>query len=153
MSLKIQIQEKLNQALKEKDKNIYPTLRLIVSAIKDLEIANRTKNNKNISDGEITSILKKMIKQRNESCELYKKGNRQELLEEETKEIKIIQAFLPRQLNEEETKNICAEVIKIVGASSIKDMGKVMGQLKSKHSDTLDFSKVNLIIKELLNQK
>ena len=94
-----------------------------------------------------------MIKQRNESCELYKKGNRQELLEEETKEIKIIQAFLPRQLNEEETKNICAEVIKIVGASSIKDMGKVMGQLKSKHSDTLDFSKVNLIIKELLNQK
>ena len=153
MSLKIQIQEKLNQALKEKDKNIYPTLRLIVSAIKDLEIANRTKNNKNISDGEITSILKKMIKQRNESCELYKKGNRQELLEEETKEIKIIHAFLPRQLNEEETKNICAEVIKIVGASSIKDMGKVMGQLKSKHSDTLDFSKVNLIIKELLNQK
>ena len=153
MSLKIQIQEKLNQALKEKDKNIYPTLRLIVSAIKDLEIANRTKNNKNISDGEITSILKKMIKQRHESCELYKKGNRQELLEEETKEIKIIQAFLPRQLNEEETKNICAEVIKIVGASSIKDMGKVMGQLKSKHSDTLDFSKVNLIIKELLNQK
>ena len=150
MSLKIQIQEKLNQALKEKDKNTYPTLRLVVSAIKDLEIANRTKDNKKISDGEITSILKKMIKQRNESCELYKKANRQELLETETKEINIINSFLPKQLSEFETKNICAEVIKISGASSIKDIGKVMGQLKSKSPDTLDFSKVSMIIKKLL---
>ncbi|MDB9784592.1 GatB/YqeY domain-containing protein [Pelagibacteraceae bacterium] len=150
MSLKIQIQEKLNQALKEKDKNTYPTLRLVVSAIKDLEIANRTKDNKKISDGEITSILKKMIKQRNESCELYKKANRQELLETETKEINIINSFLPKQLSEFETKNICAEVIKISGASSIKDIGKVMGQLKSKYPDTLDFSKVSMIIKKLL---
>ena len=150
MSLKIQIQEKLNQALKEKDKNTYPTLRLVVSAIKDLEIANRTKDNKKISDGEITSILKKMIKQRNESCELYKKANRQELLETETKEINIINSFLPKQLSEFETKNICAEVIKISGASSIKDIGKVMGQLKSKYPDTLDFSKVSMFIKKLL---
>tara|TARA_B100001093_G_C26575938_1_gene905019 strand:+ start:53 stop:508 length:456 start_codon:yes stop_codon:yes gene_type:complete len=150
MSLKNQIETKLNQALKDKDKNTYPTLRLVLSAIKDAEIANRTKDNKGISDSEITSILKKMIKQRNESCDVYKKAGRQELLDTETKEIKIITLFLPKQLSDEETKKICAEAIKLVKASSIKDMGKVMGQLKSKHSDTLDFSKVSLIIKELL---
>ena len=150
MSLKDQIEEKLNQALKDKDKNTYPTLRLIISAIKDAEIANRTKENKDISDSDVTSILKKMVKQRNESCEVYKKAGRKELLELETKELKIISIFLPKQLSQEETKKLCAEVIKSAGASSIKDMGKVMGLLKSKHSDSLDFSKVSSIIKELL---
>ena len=151
MSLRIQIEEKLNQALKAKDKNIYPTLRLVVSAIKDAEIAGRSKGQKEINDGNITAILKKMIKQRNESCEVYKKAGRNELLENETKEIEVISVFLPKQFSEEETKKICEDVIKSVGASSMKDMGKVMGALKSKHSDTLDFSKVSLIIKELLN--
>ena len=151
MSLKNQIEEKLNQALKAKDKNTYPTLRLVISAIKDAEIAGRTKDQKEISDSDITTILKKMIKQRNESCEVYKKAGRNELLENETKEIEVINAFLPKQLSEDETKKICADVVKSVGASSMKDMGKVMGALKSKHSDTLDFSKVSLIIKELLN--
>ena len=151
MSLKIQIEEKLNQALKAKDKNIYPTLRLVVSAIKDAEIAGRSKGQKEINDGDITTILKKMIKQRNESCEVYKKAGRKELLENETKEIEVISVFLPKQLSEEETKKICTDVIKSVGASSMKDMGKVMGELKSKHSDTLDFSKVSSIIKELLS--
>ena len=151
MSLKNQIEEKLNQALKAKDKNTYPTLRLMVSAIKDAEIAGRTKGQKEISDSDITTILKKMIKQRNESCEVYKKAGRNELLENETKEIEVINAFLPKQLSEDETKKICADVVKSVGASSMKDMGKVMGALKSKHSDTLDFSKVNSIIKELLS--
>ncbi len=151
MSLKIQIEEKLNQALKAKDKDTYPTLRLVVSAIKDAEIAGRSKGQKEISDGDITAILKKMIKQRNESCEVYKKAGRSELLENETREIEVINAFLPKQLNEEETKKICADVVKSVGATSMKDMGKIMGVLKSKHSDTLDFSKVSLIIKELLN--
>ena len=151
MSLRIQIEEKLNQALKAKDKNIYPTLRLVVSAIKDAEIAGRSKGQKEMTDGDITAILKKMIKQRNEACEVYKKAGRNELLQNETKEIEVISVFLPKQLSEEETKKICAEVIKSVGASSMKDMGKVMGALKSKHSDTLDFSKVSLIIKELLN--
>ena len=151
MSLKNQIEEKLNQALKAKDKNTYPTLRLVVSAIKDAEIAGRTKGQKEISDSDITTILKKMIKQRNESCEVYKKAGRNELLENETKEIEVINAFLPKQLSEEETKKICADVVKSVGASSMKDMGKVMGALKSKHSDTLDFSKVSSIIKELLS--
>ena len=151
MSLRNQIEKKLNQALKAKDKNTYPTLRLVVSAIKDAEIAGRTKGQKEISDSDITTILKKMIKQRNESCEVYKKAGRNELLENETKEIEVINAFLPKQLSEDETKKICADVVKSVGASSMKDMGKVMGALKSKHSDTLDFSKVSSIIKELLS--
>ena len=151
MSLKKQIDEKLSSALKAKDKNTYPTLRLIVSAIKDAEIAGRSKDQKELTDGDITAILKKMIKQRNESCEVYKKAGRNELLENETKEINVINTFVPKQLSEEETKKICEEVIKSVGASSIKDMGKVMGTLKSKHADTLDFSKVSAIIKGLLN--
>ena len=92
-----------------------------------------------------------MIKQRNESCEVYKKAGRSELLESETREIEVINAFLPKQLSEEETKKICQETVKSVGASSMKDMGKVMGALKSKHADTIDFSKVSSIIKELLN--
>ena len=151
MSLKKQIEEKLNEALKAKDKSTYPTLRLVVSAIKDAEIASRTKGQKEITDSELTSILKKMIKQRNESCEVYKKAGRNELLENEEKEIEVISAFLPKQLSEEETKKICLEAIKSSGASSMKDMGKVMGVLKSKHADTLDFAKVSSIIKELLN--
>ena len=150
MSLKKQIEDKLNEALKAKDKNTYPTLRLIVSAIKDAEIAGRSKGQKEIKDSDITGILKKMIKQRNESCEVYKKAGRTELLDSETKEINVINAFLPKQLSEEETKKICEEVIKSVGASSMKDMGKVMGELKSKHANTLDFSKVSGIIKGLL---
>ena len=151
MSLKKKIEEKLNEALKAKDKNTYPTLRLVVSAIKDSEIAGRTKGQKEISDSDISSILRKMIKQRNESCEVYKKAGRTELLESETKEIEVINAFLPKQLSEEETKKICEEAIKSTGASSMKDMGKVMGVLKSKHADTLDFSKVSSIIKKILN--
>ena len=150
MSLKDQIEEKLNQALKEKDKNTYPTLRLIVSTIKDAEIANRSKEKKDISDSDITTLLKKMIKQRNESCEVYKKAGRTELLENENKEIKVISTFLPKQLSEEETKKLCEEALKKVNANSIKDMGKVMGELKSKHGDVLDFSKVNQIIKNIL---
>tara|TARA_B100001113_G_C20582233_1_gene393717 strand:- start:49 stop:504 length:456 start_codon:yes stop_codon:yes gene_type:complete len=150
MSLKKRIDDKLNQALKAKDKNTYPTLRLIVSAIKDAEIAGRSKGLTELSDGDISAILKKMIKQRNESCEVYKKAGRNELLENEQKEIKVINEFLPKQLSDEETKKICEEAIKSVGASSMKDMGKVMGILKSKHAQTIDFSKVSIIIKDIL---
>ena len=151
MSIKKQIEEKLHQALKSKDKNTYPTLRLVVSAIKDAEIASRTKGQKEMSDSDLTAILKKMIKQRNESCEVYKKAGRNELLKNETKEIEVISTFLPKQLSEAETKKICEEAIKSSGASSMKDIGKVMGVLKSKYADNLDFSKVSSIIKELLN--
>jgi len=150
MSLQTKIEEKLNQSLKNKDKSLYPTLRLIVSGIKDVLIANRSKEVKEVSDQDITGILKKMIKQRNESSEIYKKAGRAELVEIEAKEIKIISSFLPTQLSEEDTKKLCEEVIKKVGASSIKDMGKVMSDLKKTHSDVLDFSKVGSIIKTVL---
>ena len=151
MSLKEQIENKLNNALKAKDKNTYPTLRLIISAIKDAEIAGRTKDKKEITDSDITAILKKMIKQRNESCEVYKKAGRNELLENEIKEMNVISTFLPKQLSEEEVKKLCQETVKSLGATSMKDMGKVMGALKSKHADTIDFSKVSPILKNLLN--
>tara|TARA_Y100001970_G_C14168833_1_gene822915 strand:- start:534 stop:989 length:456 start_codon:yes stop_codon:yes gene_type:complete len=150
MSLQAKIEEKLNQSLKNKDKNLYPTLRLIVSGIKDAIIANRTKNSKQLTDQDIVSILKKMLKQRKESSDLYKKAGRTELLESENKEIEIINSFLPKQLSEDETKKLCEEVIKKVGASSLKDMGKVMGELKKTHADVLDFSKVGAVIKNIL---
>ena len=150
MSLQTQIEEKLKKSLKNKDKSLYPTLRLILSGIKDVLISNRTKEVKEVSDQDIIGILKKMVKQRNESCEVYKKADRTELLEIETKEIEIISSFLPKQLCEEDTKKLCEEVIKRVGASSIKDMGKVMGDLKKTHGDVLDFSKVGSIIKTVL---
>ncbi len=151
MSLKKQIDEKLNEALKAKDKNIYPTLRLVISAIKDVEIAGRSKGQKEIKDSDIISLLKKMIKQRNESCEVYEKAGRKELLQSEKKEIAIISTFLPKQLSEDETRKVCEDTIKSIGASSMKDMGKIMGVLKSKHADSLDFSKVSAILKGLLN--
>ena len=151
MSLRKKIEDKLNDALRAKDKNIYHTLKLIVSAIKDAEIAGRTKGQKEIKDSDIISLLKKMIKQRNESCEVYEKAGRNELLENEKKEIEVINTFLPKQLSEEETKKICQDTIKSVGATSMKDMGKIMGALKSKYADTLDFSKVSSILKGLLN--
>ena len=151
MSLKKQIEDNLNEALKAKDKKTYPTLRLIVSAIKDVEIAGRSKGQKDIKDSDIIALLKKMIKQRNESCEVYKKAGRTELLESENREIEVISKFLPKQLSDEETKKICQDTIKSVGASSMKDIGKIMGVLKSKYADTLDFSKVSSILKGLLN--
>ena len=150
MSLQNKIEEKLNQSLKNKDKNLYPTLRLIVSGIKDALIANRNKETKELTDQDVVGLLKKMIKQRNESCEVYKKAGRVELLETETKEIEIISSFLPKQLSEEDTKKLCEDVIKKIQANSIKDMGKVMGELKKTHGDVLDFSKVGSIIKTVL---
>ena len=150
MSLQTQIEEKLKQSLKNKDKSLYPTLRLILSGIKDVLIANRTKEVKEVLDQDVIGILKKMVKQRNESCEVYKKAERTELLKIEINEIEIISSFLPKQLSEGDTKKLCEEVIKKVGASSIKDMGKVMSDLKKTHGDVLDFSKVGSIIKTVL---
>ena len=150
MSLQKKIEDRLNEALKNKDKDVFPTLRLIVSAIKDALIASRTKDKKNLSDGDIIGLLKKMVKQRNDSCEAYKKAGRKDLLDVETKEIEVISLFLPKQLGQEDTKKLCEEAVKKVGASSMKDIGKVMGELKSKHGDVLDFSKVSSIIKGIL---
>ena len=153
MSLREKINQQFNSALKKKDKALVSTLRLIMAAIKDKDIANRSSEKKEESkDQEIIKVLQKMKKQRQDSAELYKKGGREELLKAEEEEIKIIDTFLPKQLSEEETKKICKEAIESVGASSIKDMGKIMGSLKQKYPDALDFSKANIIIKGLLSQ-
>jgi len=152
MSLREKINEQYNSALKNKNKNLISTLRLVLSAIKDKDIANRSGEKKeSAKDDEIVKILRKMKKQRQDSADLYKKGERQDLLKIEEEEIKIIDSFLPKQLSEEETKRICKEIIESLGASSIKDMGKIMGALKQKYSDSIDFSKVNIIVKGLLN--
>ena len=152
MSLRKNINEQFNAALKSKNKTLVSTFRLILTAIKERDIASRTGGKKEeVKDQEIIQVLRKMRKQRQDSADLYKKGERQELLETEEEEIKIIDTFLPKQLNEEETKKICKEVIELVGASSMKDMGKIMGSLKKKYSDSLDFSKVNVIVKGLLS--
>ena len=153
MSLREKINEQFNIALKNKNKSLISTLRLILAAIKERDIANRSEGKKEeVKDPEIIKVLRKMKKQRQDSVDLYKKGNRQELLEVEESEIKIIDTFLPKQLSEDETKKICKEVIESLGASSLKDMGKIMGALKKKYSDSIDFSKVNVIVKGLLNQ-
>ena len=150
MSLQTKIETKLSEALKTKDKITYSTLRLVVAAIKDTMIANKIKDKKTLSDNDLITLLKKMVKQRNDSCDAYKKAGRNELLANEMSEIKIINEFLPKQLSDEETKKICLETVKKIGANSIKDMGKVMGVLKKEYSDVLDFSKVSQIIKESL---
>jgi len=152
MTLREKINEQFNSAIKSKNKTSISTFRLILATIKDRDIANRTGGKKEeIKESEIIKVLRKMKKQRQESAYLYKKAGRQELLKAEEEEIKIIDTFLPKQLNEEETQKICKEIIKSVGASSIKDMGKIMGQLKQKYSDSIDFSKVNTIVKSLLS--
>jgi len=152
MSLREKINEQFNIALKSKNKILVSTLRLVLAAIKDSDIANRTAEKKgSVKDPEIVKTLRKMKKQRQESADLYKKGGRQELFNIEQAEIKIIDSFLPKQLSEIETKKICEDVVKSLKASSMKDMGKIIATLKQKYSDSIDFSKVNLIVKDLLN--
>ena len=152
MSLRKKINDEFNSALKSKNKILVSTLRLILAAIKERDIENRTSEKKEeVKDPEIVKVLRKMKKQRQDSVNLYKKGERQELVEAEESEIKIIDSFLPKQLDEEETKKICKEAVKTLNASSMKDMGKIMGLLKKKYSDSIDFSKVNIIVKGLLS--
>ena len=154
MQLKEIIETDYKTALKAKDKNKISTYRLILSGIKDLDINNRSGTEKKETDDEdIKKLLKKMIKQRSESIELYKKNNRKDLQDIEEQEVEVISQYLPSQISEEETVKICEEVIKSTGATSIKDMGKVMGELKKNNADSIDFSKAGAIIKELLNQK
>ena len=154
MSLKDKIETDYKIALKSKDKNKISTYRLILSSIKDLDIINRSGPNKKETDDEdIKKLLKKMIKQRAESIDIYKKNNRSDLLEIEQNEFNILSSFLPKQLNDEDTKKICEEIISKLSANSIKDMGKVMGELKKNYSDSIDFSKAGSLLKELLNKQ
>ena len=154
MSLKDTIENEYKTALKLKDKNKISTYRLILSSIKDLDIINRSgPNKKDTDDEDIKKLLKKMVKQRAESIDIYKKNNRKDLLEVEQHEYDIISGFLPKQLNEEETRKICEDIIAKIGASTIKDMGKVMSELKKLNSDNLDFAKAGSYLKEKLNKK
>ena len=153
MSLKVTIETEYKNALKSKDKIKISTYRLILSSIKDLDISNRSGPNKKETDDEdIKKLLKKMMKQRTESIDIYKKNNRSDLLEIEQNEFNILSSFLPKQLNDEDTKKICEEIISKLNASSIKDMGKVMGELKKKHADEIDFSKAGALLKQILNK-
>ena len=153
MSLKSKIESDYQNSLKSKDKEKISTYRLILSSIKDLDIANRSGPQKKETDeNDIKQLLKKMIKQRSESIEIYKKNNREDLLKVEEDEVSILSNYLPKQLSDEETKNICLEIVKKINAQSIKDMGKVMGELKKNYSDNLDFSKAGAILKEVLNK-
>ena len=153
MSLKDKIDTDYKNALKSKDKIQISTYRLILSSIKDLDISNRSgPNKKDTNDEDIKKLLKKMIKQRSESIDIYKKNNRKDLLGVEEKESEILIGYLPKQLSEEETKKICTQTVSKLGASSIKDMGKVMGELKKKYADILDFAKAGSLLKELLNK-
>ena len=154
MSLREKIELDYKIALKSKNKNKISTYRLILSGIKDLDINNRSGPEKKETDeGDIKKLLKKMIKQRSESIEVYKKSNRNDLLEIEQNEVNVLSEYLPKQLGEEETKKLCSEIVKKIEASSIKDMGKVMGELKKNHSDSIDFSKAGAILKEMLNNQ
>ena len=153
MSLKVTIETEYKNALKSKDKIKISTYRLILSSIKDLDISNRSgPNKKDTDDEDIKRLLKKMMKQRTESIDIYKKNNRSDLLEIEQNEFNILSSFLPKQLNDEDTKKICEEIISKLSASSIKDMGKVMGELKKKHADEIDFSKAGALLKQILNK-
>ena len=153
MSLREKIETDYKNALKSKDKNKISTYRLILAGVKDLDINNRSGPEKKETDDEdIKKLLKKMIKQRSESIEVYKKNNRSDLLEIEQGEVSILTEYLPKQLGDEETKKICEGIVSSLGASSIKDMGRVMGELKKKYADTVDFAKAGMILKELLNK-
>jgi len=153
MNLRDKIETDYKNALKSKDKNKISTYRLILAGIKDLDISNRSGPQKKETDDEdIKKLLKKMIKQRSESIEVYKKNHRNDLLEIEQGETVVIKEYLPKQLNDEHTKKICSEIIAATGASSIKDMGRAMGELKKNYADTIDFAKAGAILKELLNK-
>ena len=152
MSLREKIETEYKIAVKSKDKNKISTYRLILSGIKDLDITNRSgPNKKDTDDSDISKLLKKMIKQRTESIDVYKKNNRDDLLKIEQNEVNILAAYLPKQLSEEETKKLCSDIVSKLEAKSIKDMGKIMGELKKNHSESLDFSIAGKIIKQILN--
>tara|TARA_S200000501_G_scaffold237478_1_gene222624 strand:- start:5950 stop:6414 length:465 start_codon:yes stop_codon:yes gene_type:complete len=154
MSLKEQIKNEYKNSVKSKDKSRISTYRLILSGIKDLDITNRSgPNKKDTDDSDIKKLLKKMIKQRSESIEVYKKNNREDLLKIEQQELEILSNYLPKQMSETEIKELCVETISKIEANSIKDMGKVMGELKKNYSESIDFSIAGKILKEILNKQ
>lgn len=153
MGLRDKITQSLKEAMKEKDAVRLSTLRLINAAIKDRDIALRSggEDDVGVGDDEILVILGKMVKQRQESARAYEEGGRLELAEKELEEIEVIKMFLPRQLDAEETATAVDEAIEKTGASSIRDMGKVIGELKGRYTGQMDFGKVGPMVKERLS--
>lgn len=149
--LRDKFQEQLKQGMHAKDEVAVATLRLIIAAMKDRDIAARAKGNwDGIKDDEILSMLSSMIKQRQESIKMYEQGKRQDLVDREAAEIRVIEGFLPRQMSETEVKAAIDESIKAVGAAGLKDMGKVMAEMKAKYAGQLDFSKASGWVKDRL---
>jgi uncharacterized protein YqeY len=149
--LRDQIMQAMKDAMKSGDKLRLSTVRLMQSAIKDKDIASRTDGrNAGISDADILDLFGKMVKQRRESAELYEKGGRQDLVDQERGEIAVIESFMPKQLTEDETRAAIEAVMKEIGAASIKDMGKVMAELKTRYAGQIDFAKAGGLAKSLL---
>ncbi|HCS23322.1 MAG TPA: glutamyl-tRNA amidotransferase [Rhodospirillaceae bacterium] len=152
--LRTRFQEQLKQSLHAKDEIAVSTLRLIIAAMKDRDIAARGKGNwEGITEDEILAMLQSMIKQRHESIKMYQQGKRDDLAAREASEIRVIETFLPAQLSEDEVKVAIDTAIEAVGAAGIKDMGKVIADMKSKYTGQVDFSKVSALVKERLTPK
>ena len=153
MSLREKIETQYKSAVKSRDKSKISTYRLILSGIKDLDIKNRSGvDKKDTDDSDISKLLKKMIKQRSESIEVYKKNNRDDLLKIEQQEVEILSTYLPKQLSENETLKLCNDVVAKLGAKDVKDMGKIMGELKKNHSDSIDFAIAGKVLKNILSK-
>lgn len=150
--LRARLSDELKAAMKAKDQRAVSTVRLILAALKDRDIAARTKGNTDgISDEEIGDLLQKMVRQRRESIELYEQGNRQDLAQQEREEIVVIERFLPKQMGEGEMAEAISAVVAEIGVSSIKDMGRVMAALKQRYSGQMDFSKASALVKRRLS--
>jgi uncharacterized protein YqeY len=148
--LRDDINKALTVAMKAKNERVVSTLRLVNSALKTADIEARGAGKPPLGDAELLGLLQKMIKQRQESVELYEKGGRAELAQQEREEIAIIAAYLPRQMSEAEARAAIAAVIADTGAAGMKDMGKVMAALKERHAGKMDFAKASGLVKELL---
>ena len=149
--LRAKLNDALKAAAKEGDKRALSTVRLILAALKDRDIAARPKGKPDgISDDEILELLQKMVKQRQESIELYRKGQRADLVQQEEEEIAVINRFLPQAMDEDATKATVAELMEELGAASIKDMGRVMAALKERFAGRMDFAKASAIVKSRL---
>ncbi len=152
MGLREQFTDQMKEAMKAKDTRRLSTLRMVLAAIKDRDIAARTETNReDVSDDDVLTLLAKMIKQREESAIAFDTGDRAEMAKAEREEIEIIRSFMPKQMSAEESKAAASAVIAEVGAASIKDMGKVMAALKERYAGQMDFAKASATVKELLS--
>ncbi len=149
--LRDDLQNALKEAMKEKNMPVVSAVRMIIAGLKEKDVEARGKGKEKAEDSELLAMMQTMIKQRNESVKIYTEGNRPELAQKEQEEIKVIERFLPKQLNDDEVENVIKETISSIGATSVKDMGKVMAQLKAQYAGQMDFGKASIVIKSLLS--